>query len=374
MRLLHVLNGLEVGGKERVVLDLAARGRTLGWDVRLLLFDTPFRNETHDFAPGAVPYRFIRRGPGLDCGFALKLSRYIRAEAFDVVHAHNDTALFYCAFAGLWSGRRRARTVATYHARPGHATRAARLLTRWATSRISRVTAVSDELARHLVASGWAARCDTVWNGVDLQTFAPGPDDGKWRSQLAIEPDALLVLHIGRHDAVKRHVDLLQTARLLTTHVPRLVFVLVGSGPLTPKIEAEARAIENVRVIARVLDVPSLLRAADVFVLCSDHEGAPRVLLEALATGCPVVTTDVGGCRSILTNRRGAICGVLVPPRSPQRLADAVLKLATDPGRRRVLADLGRERAADFSADVEWADYCSLWQGNAPRRQFDHDP
>ncbi|HEX6883975.1 MAG TPA: glycosyltransferase [Planctomycetota bacterium] len=359
-RLLHLLSGLEVGGKERVVLDLALRARARGLDHRLLLFDTPFRDAARDFDPGEVPWELLPRGPGLDLAFARALARRVGELEPDVLHAHNDTAVVYAALAGLRLGRRSPRLVATFHSRPPHATRGARWLTRLAATRMDAVTAVAEDLARFLRQDGWVGRCATLWNGVSLARFTPEGDEDGWRERLGVAAGGALVLHVARLDPVKRQEDLLAAARRLG---PRASFVLVGSGPLGERLRSMAADLENVRFVERVEDVAPLLRAADVFVLCSDSEGAPRVLLEALACGKPIVASDVGGCRGLLTGSDGELCGRLVPARRPGELAEAIGELLGDRELRERLGTRARARAAEFSDEREWAGYVGVWGG-----------
>lgn len=357
-RLLHVLSGLEVGGKERVVLDLATRARRAGLDHRLGLFDTPFRDPEIDLDPGDVPVTFLPRGPGLDWRFTGALARHVASEGIEVLHAHNDTALFYCAAAGWRLGRRRPRIVATFHTRPWHDTRGARWLAHWASRRVDAVTAVSSDLARFLESAGWTRRCETLWNGVDVERFTPqgpvaapdGPDDHP------------RVAHIGRLDPIKRHVDLLEAFRGVQRAVPGASLTLVGDGPLRPEIERACAGTPGVRLVPRVHDVAAFLRGIDVLVLCSEMEAAPCVVLEALACGRPVVATDVGGVRELLSAADGP-CGLLVPARDPVALAAVLVELLESPGRRDDLGRRGRRRALDFSADAAWKRYLELWRG-----------
>jgi glycosyltransferase involved in cell wall biosynthesis len=356
-RLVHFLGSLEVGGKERVALQLARRARAAGWDPELFLFDAPYRGPEVDLDPGDLPVDFLARRPGFDLRLVLGLARHWRRSRPQLVHAHNDTGVFYACAAALLTGARGPAVCATFHNRPLHDTPNARRLTRWAARRADRITAVSDELAEQLVADGWVTRCRTLWNGVDLDEFtAEGPTDG-WRERLNVPPHALLVGHIGRFAPVKRHVDLLAAARVLADRAPPMVFVLVGQGPLHDEIEALAAGAENVRFVPRVTDVPAFLRELDLFVLSSDHEAAPRAVLEAMACGRPIVATEVGGVPRLLV--RGA--GVLVRPRDPSALADAILALARSPEERRLLGEGARVRSERFSTEDEWRAYAKLY-------------
>ncbi|MEM7305494.1 MAG: glycosyltransferase family 4 protein [Planctomycetota bacterium] len=362
--LLHVLSGLEVGGKERIALELARRGRALGHDHRLLLFDTPFRGTDVDFDPGDVPVTFLPRGPGLDGRFALRLARLLRREGVDAVHAHNDTAVFYASLACRLAGRARPVCCGTFHTYPGHDTPAARRLTRWSTRWADDVTAVSVPLGERLVASGWIRGFQPVWNGIDTDAFhpAPRPGDRAWRGELLAADDAVLVGHMGRLDPIKRHVDLVEAARGLADERPELTFALVGQGPELDTVRAAAQGLKQVRFVPRVEDVAAFFRALDVFVLCSSYEAAPRVLLEAMACGCPVVATAVGGIPAMLGADEGEPAGVLVAPERPAELAAALRELAASPERRVELGERARRRALAFSSEHEWRQYAELYR------------
>lgn len=318
---LHLLSGLEVGGKERIALALARRARREGRDARLLLFDTPFRDELRDFSPGEVPAEFLRRGPGVDLGFLRRLARCLRDSGAELVHAHNDTAVFYAGAAAWMLGRKAPVVCATFHTRPGHDTRGARVSTRMAARRAARITAVSDELAQILVRDGWVGRCETLWNGVELDEFSPqGHVDG-WRARLGIPPEAVLVGHIGRLDPIKRQRDLIAAVGELEREGLAIALALVGSGPALDALRAAASLSRSVHFVPRIVDVPAFLRELDLFVLCSEHEAAPRVVLEAMACGRAVVATAVGGVPHLLHAADGQSCGLLVPPGEPSSLA-----------------------------------------------------
>lgn len=362
----HLLSGLAIGGKERAALRLAGQGLAEGGRQELWLFDTPFRSPELDFDPGTVPVRFLPRGSGLDLRFVRTLARELDAGGIRAVHAHNDTALCYAALACAALGRRAPRLVATFHTWPGHPTRAARLLTRWCGGRADEVAAVSDELAQRLTTCGWLRRCRIVWNGIDLGLFRPDGDDGGWHGRLGVAPGTKLIVHLGRFDPVKRHADLVEAARLVHGAHPEAVFVLAGQGPMLAPIQELARGLPWVRFVGNVADVGPLLRAASVFVLPSAHEAAPLALLEAMACGRACICTEVGGMPSMLADASGQLCGVLVPPGDPDRLAEAIIRLLGDEVLRATLGARARAAAGRFSFAQEWATYRRLYAGEAP--------
>lgn len=360
-RVLHLLQGLAVGGLERVVLQLAARSRRHGYDDRLLLYDTPAGRGAADLEAGGVPQEFLPRRPGVDWGFAVRLRDYLRARRVQVLHAHNDTALFYGALA-LLAGARGVRLVATLHNAPSHPTWRARLLTRWAAAQAAHVAVVSDELLARLRAGGWLKDGTVIPNGVDADEFAPlGAVDG-WRERLALPRTALLVGHVGRLDENKRQADLLDAARLARRVLPQLYVVFAGQGPLLPDFERRAAGEEFVRFVPRVGDVAAFLRELDLFVLCSRHEGAPLALLEAMACARAVVATRVGGIPQIVGEGEAG-AALLVPPGDPQALGEALVAIGRSPDLRRDLGARARARVlAAFSAEQTWLSYEAVYR------------
>jgi len=170
----------------------------------------------------------------------------------------------------------------------------------------------------------------------------PRSTRAEMRRWMGIGPDELVVLSAGRVEPQKGIADLVRSLAVLAREGVDARVIVAG--------EATAEHAEHVHGIARRLDVAGrlvvlghrddlgdLLEAADVLVHASWYEAAPRVVLEAMAAGRAVIATAVGGVPEILEG-----CGELVPERDPERLAEAIARLARDTGRRR---DLG-ERAA----------------------------
>lgn len=358
-RVAHLLSGLAIGGKERAALRLARRGRSDGHDHRLILFDTAFRNADLDFPPGDVPVHFIHRPPGLSLRFAWLLAGHAAREQLDAIHAHNDTAIVYAAIAAalVRLHGRRVTVVGTFHTWPSHPSGNARRLSAIA-SRGAVVTAVSGELTQRLLAGSWLSNCKTVWNGVDLAEYTPvSIDEGS-----DTQHGRVVVGHAGRLDPIKRHVDLIAAARLLKDRP--IAFTLVGQGPLRDELHHQSADLPNVTWIDTIGDMPRFFNSIDIFVLCSAHEAAPLVLLEALACGVPAVATGVGGIPHILSAPPLPAAGLVVPPGEPERLAGAIAALSNDPALRRELAQAARRRAESFDFEQEWQTYAALYAGN----------
>jgi len=162
---------------------------------------------------------------------------------------------------------------------------------------------------------------------------------------------------------VKRIDLFLKGAGRIATQVPEARFVIAGDGSEGPRLRALAKStgIDNrVAFLGHREDIYDILRAFDVFVLCSDHEGLPMALLEALYLGMGVVGRRVGGLGEVISN---GVDGILVDSDDPESLAQACLELLSHPDRRERLAHAGSMNVmANFSSKNTTEETASLYR------------
>jgi glycosyltransferase involved in cell wall biosynthesis len=224
----------------------------------------------------------------------------------------------------------------------------ARAAARQAFRRAGYVTACSDDLARRAIALGAAPdRIATVPYGVDVNRFRPDAQARKTRrAELAIDDRTPLVLAAGRLVRKKGFEYLIDAMAL----VPDAVLAIAGDGTLDGELRERARQAgggTRVRFLGNVAqqDVGELLAAADVVCVPSvrddggNVDGLPNVLMEALASGTPVVTTSAGGIGSVVTD---GVDGVIVPERNAAALAQALGKLIAQPADAQQIGLAGR--------------------------------
>jgi sugar transferase (PEP-CTERM/EpsH1 system associated) len=202
-------------------------------------------------------------------------------------------------------------------------------------------------------------------NGVDTNRFSPGRDV-ELRKKLGISDDEFVVGTIGRLDPVKNQQGLIRAVHRLQESGYPVRFVLVGDGPLRTDIETLAQTLlRNPRalLIGYRPDVERLYRVFDLFVLSSFAEGMSNTLLEAMASGLPIVCTAVGGNVELVKNDE---TGVLVGAGEDQLLADAILKYLKSPIDRKRHATNARRRAVeDFSLGNMIDQYTALYESVA---------
>jgi len=197
-----------------------------------------------------------------------------------------------------------------------------------------------------------AAKLAVLGNGIDLERFDPdavaATDAARARRELGgDEPGAVVVGLVGRLVREKGYGEVFAAARSLRERVPETRFAVVGpedpdkADALDGADRANARAA-GVRLLGARDDVPVLYRGMDVYVLASYREGFPRSAMEAAAMGLPIVATDIRGCRQVVEH---GVTGLLVPPRDPRALGDAIERLVLDPELRARMGAKAREKA-----------------------------
>lgn len=197
---------------------------------------------------------------------------------------------------------------------------------RRALPRASRIVAVSRSLAREAHALGVREdRIDVVYNGIDRDLFRLR-DRASARRELHLDPDAPLVLFVGRVEREKGVLELIEAMRHVRASIPTAKLALVGDG--SERAALATSPGDCTAPGARPLqEVPVWMAAADVVCLPSWHEGTPNVILEALACGRRVVASDVGGIPDLITNEQ---LGRLVPARNAARLATALVSVLSE--------------------------------------------
>lgn len=200
-----------------------------------------------------------------------------------------------------------------------------------ATERLSAVTVVnSRRVAESLVRRGVASRghLSVIHNGVDTTLFHPAPEIKEdVRVSLGVSDAEFVWLTIGRLTEQKDYPSLLQAFSRVVASRPGTRLLVVGRGSLQSQLPDLVRGLgltNDVSFLGYRADVPSLLAAADAFVLASRYEGLPNVVMEALAAGVPVVGTAVGGMDELVHE---GVSGYLVPPSLPEAMASAMRRM-----------------------------------------------
>ena len=311
--------------------------------------------ESHGVQVVTIPHLHREISPVQDLLATMRLARMMRADRPTILHTHTAKAGAVGRVAALLAGRARPPIVVhTFH---GHVLRGYfgrfwtfvfRMLERMLAHVTDALVAVSPEVRDELVALGVApaSKFTVIRLGIELESRVSKHEEARaeTRRVMGVRDDRFLVGWTGRMTGVKRSDLVLRGFALLRKRGVRATLCMVGDGPDRPQVEELASELGIVRdclFTGYQEDVGRFFAAFDVFVLPSANEGTPVTAIEALASGCPVVATRVGGVPDVV---RDGEDGILIDPGSAEQLADALVRLAGDPELRARMGAAGRER------------------------------
>ena len=369
--ILHVVYSFAVGGLENGLVNLVNRMPAERFRHGIVALTEVSAAFCARIRSGDVVYESLHKGPGHLLKLYPRLHRIFRAHRPAIVHTRNLAALE--AVVPAWSAGVPVRIHGEHGRDVGDldgSNRKYRLVRRAYAPFVTRWVALSQDLDRYLVRRVGVpeSRVDQICNGVDTERFRPAATG---RAPIAGCPFAgaelWLVGTVGRMQAVKDQTNLarafVRAVRMRPDARRRMRLVMVGDGPLRATAEsilAEGGAGGLAWFAGERDDVPDLLRGLDCFVLPSLAEGISNTILEAMASGLPVVATRVGGNPELLED---GLDGRLVPPGNPDALAEAIVGYFADAPLARRHARAARAAAEGrFSLDRMVADYVALYE------------
>lgn len=348
MKIAMITTGLQLGGAERQVAELASAFLAMGHQIAVISL-TPQQDVSLPEGIEIVRLHLRKHPVSLSNALAL-VRRWASHWQPDIVHSHMFHANVFARLLNLRSsGNPGAPLVCTAHSlREGGALRM--LAYRLTDGRCALTTHVSDAGLRHLIDTGAtsASRACVVPNGIDTRRFLPDEADRiATRRHFNISPEARVILNAGRlvpekaqHRLISAFAGLMQR---VTAPDPARLWI-AGDGPLREQLQRQIDQLgiaRYVRLLGPRADMPALMNAADLFVLSSDLEGLPLVVGEAMACGTPVVATDVPGIRALFRHTSG-----IVPVGDTEAMSQAMQRTLT-------LPRLNNETAANRSLILE---------------------
>jgi sugar transferase (PEP-CTERM/EpsH1 system associated) len=341
--IVQVIPTLRVGGLEKVVVRLA---EYFAPRMRQAVVAPAPTGPVSQLFPAEVTVVAMADQRRPDRWNALRMARLFRRLKPDIVHTRNWTCI-----DGIVAARLAGVPIVIHgeHGReaadPEGRNVGRRRIRRLLAPLVTQFVTVSEDLARWLVKEVRipARKVCTIYNGVDTRRFSSEGRDFARRA-LGIPDRSVAIGIVGRLDPVKDHVGLLKAFTHMRTDLGTQLYV-VGDGPSRPAVEAAVRALglaQRVRLLGARHDVAEILPGFDLFVLPSLGEGMSNTILEAMATGLPVVATRVGGNPELVVHE---VTGLLVEPRSTDSLVAALSRYAEDPGLRTAHGRAARQRA-----------------------------
>ncbi len=344
MRILHIIGQIGVGGCERQLLELCRRMDRKRFQFAVCYYSPNPDNMVSEFEDAGARLYYVNKFGGISLWrFFQTLRGFIRDFRPDVIHTWQNSPNWWGRLAGLSCGYRRFiasdRTLTQYP----WPYRLLEVFLGGRTIRTANTAAVADWLTQTLKIRRDAIR--VIHNAVELPPVDRAAARTDVRAELGVLPETPIVLTVGRQTAAKNYPMFYRVARRVARQRPDVVFVSAGHGEEEPHLRDLHRQMglgRTVRMLGLRHDVARLMAGADVFCLCSRWEGFPNVLVEAMASGLPVVSTAFPGVKEVLEDE-GNRLGVLVDIDGDEEMAARIVELLADSTRRDALGRAGRE-------------------------------
>lgn len=295
------------------------------------------------FVAGIYSFKSMRGLRGV-----LSLSQFFKKEKFDIVQAHFRDSSIAGIIAAKLAG---IKTIIGTRRNQGYwltplEMKIQKGLDRWITKYISNSQSTRQWLNNNEGVD--YKRIEVINNGFDLSVF---PDDfsatrKQIRISLCIAESAPVVVIVANLRAVKDHVTFLKAAQIVHCHIPTTRFIVVGAGPELEKLEILSADLGIAPVVSFLgvrHDIPNVLAACDVGILSSVSESFSNAVVEYMAAGLPVITTDVGGARESVDD---GVNGYIVPVGDSAKMGEKIIKLL-ESGRTAEMGQESRRRSSE---------------------------
>lgn len=370
-KILFVITELQLGGAQKLLLHLLRnfdrRRFSLGLITRDKGYMLPEAQGIDDLPLYLIPQLTRGINPFKDALALWKVYRIFKEERPFIVHTHTPKAGIIGRFAARLA--RVPKIVHTIHGlgfEGDHRTLTVRLfiyVERWAGRVSAKLIAVSSALRNTCLRLGLfpGDRCVVIHGGINLGEFSHSMDRARAKALLGVEPSNAVVGTVACFKPGKGLLDFVEMAFRVWKTFPHVEFVVAGDGDLRPEVQTLLQKYglsDTVHLLGWRRDVPAIMAALDVFMLTSLHEGLGLVYLEAMASGVPIVCTDVDGAREVIRNGQ---TGFIVPKRDVEALAQKVVYLLRNRGIAVQMGKRGRDAVRSFDIDQMVQKYEELY-------------
>ena len=352
-RVAVVLPDFRMGGAETMVSRLVSHLDLSQLDVEVICIsgDKLDNHLEHDIEDHGVPIKYLHKKPGLSFSAFFKLGKELSRFKPDIIHSHLAGGFY----SSLWIlFHRRKMMIQTVHSVPSlEFEKAKRMVFSALYKRGKAVPVAITETIRSLVRKEYKVKknVELIFNPVDVSKFS---------SEKKIKHDNFTFIMVGRLSKVKNQILALEAFNDLQKDYPDIRLLFLGDGPERENLESyvdKNSLKDKVQFVGAVTNVQSFMAKADAFLLSSDYEGLPLVLLEAMASKLLVVSTDVGGIRDIVEG-----CSILTPKGDVKAFRAAMEKAVSDSEMRKDYCEKAFERVGQYDVSVIAEQYTRLYQ------------
>lgn len=351
-RVAIVLPYFGAGGGEHMVSRLAAHLDLSKVEAEVIcIFGEPQNNELEKkILEHGVPIKYIGKGKGFSSAAIKRLNHELSEFQPDVVHTH----LSACVYCAEWVLTHNVKMLHTVHNMPAFELIMPKKVVMAAMYRCGKAipVAISHEI-QALTQSYYHLKTtpELVYNPVDVSRYSKL--EKKKRKNFTF-------VNVGRLHEAKNQILLVKAFEKILEDQSDTDLFILGDGPLKEELETylkEHKLTQHIFMEGNVENVEQYLAEADAFVLSSNYEGLPLVILEAMASGLPIVSTDVGGVKDVVTDN-----GLLVEPHSIEKLASAMMQIKANDEMRKDFSERSKRNVMQFDSSIIAQEYIALYE------------
>jgi len=326
-KILHVINSLEIGGAERVAIDLCIGLSQRGKQSILATIEGGGPLE-EVLQKNHIYYKLMNKKSGFRPSLTYNFLKLFSEHNVKTIISHNYSPLRYSTVANIFYNK--ASIIHVHHARSFEEKNSNPISERFLYRFAKHVVAVSSQLKSDMIHNDKINpdKISVIANGIDENTYNINIDKSKKREDLNIDAGKLVLGVCARLSEQKGHTYLLQAlAELNRTAQHKWQLLVIGDGPLKNELQnyaAELGISAHISFLGARMDVPELLKVIDIFILPSIWEGMPLTILEAMAAGKAIIASNVGGVPEVLENE---VDGIIFPSRDIHALSIAIKRM-----------------------------------------------
>lgn len=352
MKIAQIMPEFGLAGAEIMCENLVYELKKLGHQVIVISLYDYHSAITERLEKNHVSIIYLNKKPGFDISIFLKLYKVFKKEKFDAIHMHRYITFYAVPPAVLVRIPVKIHTIHSVATYDNHGL--GRFLNKVFYHCFRTIPVSLSELVKETVASTYHLnnKCiPVIYNGIDLK---------KLRLKKNYElNNTIILLHIGRFIEAKNHRGLIDAFEIISKEIESIKLRLIGDGELRSEIQSyveKKKLSEKVEFLGLIDDCADYLSKADVYILASYVEGMPITLIEAMGSGLPIVSTNVGGISNMITKDNA----ILVNP-DTHEISDAVLELLKNEEKRKKLGSAAKIRSQRFSSEVMAKEYERLY-------------
>jgi len=347
IKVVHIVPMLSPGGAERVAVHIVRGLNRQRYEPAVISFTGRLNCDLDRLLDEAgIEVRYLGKRPGFDYRVYPRLHPVLRDCRPDIVHTHLHVLRYALPFLLLLKHASLLHTV--HNLADREIEPRLRWLQRYALNHGVVPVAVAAEVAASLGRLYGIQRCSVISNGIPTGRYArPQITRREWRAREGFRDDNVLFVCVARFAPQKNHALLLKAFAQGPASNPNAHLVLVGEGVLRQQLEGQAKSlslVSQVHFLGLRTDIPDVLGAMDVFVLSSDYEGNPLSVMEAMASGLPIVSTAAGGVPDLFESGKE---GLIVQPGDVQGLSNSMASLLGNREARQSLGMAAARRARE---------------------------